>query len=136
MQGQKTLSFSYNMHLFFPNFLNDSQTISLTIHFSKPLLCVTLICADWSHLNCIIPVMRDKAAFVSAVLLCVQGYWETTIYPKMIEVLPLQKQHLVEKNELAFSFRPMQKDHQMGGKYANDIKMKRFRIHLKNDSFQ
>ncbi len=95
-----------------------------------------LICTDWSHFNFIIPVMRDKAAFVSAVLLCVQGYWETTIYPKMIEVLPLQKQHLVENNELAFSFRPMQKDDQMGGKYANDINMKQLRIRFKNDSFK
>ncbi len=47
MQGQKTLSFSYNMHLFLPYLLNDSQTIRSTIHFSKPLLCVTLICGDW-----------------------------------------------------------------------------------------
>ncbi len=40
----KTLSFSYNMHLFLHYLLNDSQTIRSTIHFSKPLLCVTLIC--------------------------------------------------------------------------------------------
>ncbi len=33
----------YYMHLLH-YLLNDSQTI----HFSKPLLCVTLICADWS----------------------------------------------------------------------------------------
>ncbi len=39
MQGQKTLSFSYNMHLFLPYLLNDSQTIRSTINFSKPLLC-------------------------------------------------------------------------------------------------
>ncbi len=48
MQGQKTLSLSYNMHLFLPYLLNDSQTIRSTINFSKPLLCVTLICGDWS----------------------------------------------------------------------------------------
>ncbi len=48
MQGQKTLSMSYNMHLFLPYLLKDSQTIHSTIHFSKPLLCVTLICGDWS----------------------------------------------------------------------------------------
>ncbi len=48
MQGQKTLSLSYNMHLFLPYLLNDSQMIRTTIHFSKPLLCVTLICGDWS----------------------------------------------------------------------------------------
>ncbi len=47
MQGQKHL-FYYNMHLFLPYLLNDSQTIHSTIHFSKPLLCVTLLCSDWS----------------------------------------------------------------------------------------
>ncbi len=57
MQGQKTLSFSYNMHLFLPYLLNDSQTIRSTIHFSKPLLHVMLICADWS--------ISIKAVFVS-----------------------------------------------------------------------
>ncbi len=46
-QGQKTLLFSYNMHLFLPYLLNDSQTILSMIHFSKPLLCM-LICGDWS----------------------------------------------------------------------------------------
>ncbi len=35
---------NFFMHLILPNLLNDSQTI----HFSKPLLCVTLICSDWS----------------------------------------------------------------------------------------
>ncbi len=37
MQGQKILSFSYNMHLLLPYLLNDSQTICSTIHFYKPL---------------------------------------------------------------------------------------------------
>ncbi len=36
------------MHLFLPYLLNDSQTVRSTIHFSKPLLWVTLICGDWS----------------------------------------------------------------------------------------
>ncbi len=71
------------MHLFLPYLLNDSQTIRSTIHFSKPLLCVTLICSDWSnwsHFHFIIPVMPDKAAFVRAELLCVQRYQETAIF--------------------------------------------------------
>ncbi len=54
MEGQKTLSFSYNMHLFLPYLLNDSQTIRSTIHSSKPLLCVTLICSDWSDWSIIL----------------------------------------------------------------------------------
>ncbi len=48
MQGQKTLLLAYNMHLFLPYLLDTSQTIRLTIRFSKPLLCVMLICSDWS----------------------------------------------------------------------------------------
>ncbi len=114
-QGQKTLSFSYNMHLFLPYLLNDSQTIRLMIHFSKPLLCVTLIhgdWSDWSHFHFILPVMPDKAAFVSAELLCVQRYRGNSY-------LPLQKWHLMAKNEFAFSFRPTQKDRHVGGQYAN-----------------
>ncbi len=78
MQGQKTHLLFYNMHLFLPYLLNDSQTIRSKINFSKPLLCVTLICgdwSDWSHFHSIMPVMPDKAAFLSAVLLCVQRYW-------------------------------------------------------------
>ncbi len=68
---------SYNMHLSLPCLLNDSQTIRSTIHFYKLLLCVTLICgdwSDWSHFDFITPVMPDKAGFVSPVLLCLQRY--------------------------------------------------------------
>ncbi len=57
IQAQKTLSYSYNMHFFLPYLLNDSQTIRSMIHFSKLLLCVTLICSDWSS--------SFKAVFVS-----------------------------------------------------------------------
>ncbi len=71
MQGQKTLSLSYNRLciLCLTYLLNNSQMIRSTIHFSKPL-----ICDDWSHFHFIVPVMPDKAAFVSAVLLCVQHF--------------------------------------------------------------
>ncbi len=37
------------------------------VHFSKPLLCVMLICGNWSHFHYIMPAMTDKAAFLSAV---------------------------------------------------------------------
>ncbi len=43
MQGQKTRTFYYNIHLFLPYLLNDCQTIRSTIHFSKPLLWVMLL---------------------------------------------------------------------------------------------
>uniref|UniRef100_A0A672RXF2 ATP-binding cassette sub-family B member 6 n=1 Tax=Sinocyclocheilus grahami TaxID=75366 RepID=A0A672RXF2_SINGR len=49
--------------------------IRSTINFSKPLLCVTLIFgdwSDWSHFHFIMPVIPDKAAFVNAVLFCLQ----------------------------------------------------------------
>ncbi len=101
MQGQKTLSLSYNMHLFLPYLLNNSQTIRSKINISKPLLCVMLIC------ECSAPLY--------------------TVLPGKQLFLPLQKRHLVAKNEFAFSFRPMQKSsfpksahaQQVGGQYAN-----------------
>ncbi len=83
------------------------STIRSTIYFSKPLLCVMLICDDWSHFHFIMPVMSDKAAFLSSVLLCVQPL------PGKLLFLPLLKQHLVAKNEFAFSFRPTRKDQQV-----------------------
>ncbi len=111
----KTLSFSYNMHLFLPYLLNDSQTIHSTIHFSKLLLFVTLLCSDWSN--------SFQCCFVYSVTA------ETAIFK-------LQKRHLVAKNELAFSFRPMRKEQQVGGEYANDSCWRQTGIGFKNDSFQ
>ncbi len=77
MQGQQTLSLSYNMHLFLHYLLNDSQTTRSTINFFKPLLYLMLICgdwSDWSHFHFVMPVMLDKAAFVcSSAALCT-GY--------------------------------------------------------------
>ncbi len=52
------------------------------------------------------PVMPDKAVFVSSAALC-------TALPGKLLYLSLQKQHLVAKNELEFSFRPTQKDQQV-----------------------
>ncbi len=78
----------YNMHLFLPYLLNDSQTIHSTIHFFKLLLCVTLLCSDW--------LISFKAEH--SVTLC-------TALP----TLTLQMWNLVAKNEFAFSFRPTRK---------------------------
>ncbi len=52
--------------------------------------------------------------------------------------LPLQKRHLVAKNEFAFSFRPTRKDQQVGNMlmFHVDVNMKRLGIRIKNDSFQ
>ncbi len=58
IQGQKALSFSYNMHIFY--------LVSSTIHFSKLLLCVMILCSDWS-------------ISFKAVLLCVQRYLYLTL---------------------------------------------------------
>ncbi len=77
MQGQKTLSLCYNMVLFLPYLHKDSQTIRSTIHFSKPLLCVTLICSDWSI--GLILISPDKAVFSSATL-CTALPGETAIF--------------------------------------------------------
>ncbi len=132
--------------------LNDSQTIRSKINF---LLCVTLIWGVWSiRLILISSVKSDKAVFV---MLCVQRYRET-------DILPLQKQHLVTENELAFSFRPTQTHPQVcvcvcvcvrvcvcvcvcvsvcvwggGGNMLMihvDVSMTRLGIGFKNDSFQ
>ncbi len=91
----KTLSLSYNMHLFLPYLLNDSQTI----HFSKPRLCVTLLFSDWSI----------GSRLIKQCLCC----FVYSVAGKQI-LLTLQKRHLVEKNEFAFSFRPTS-----GRGYAN-----------------
>ncbi len=71
------------MHLLLRYLLNDSQMIRSTINFSKPLLYVTLICGDWSGWSISFPF--HKAAFVSAVLLCVQPLPGKQLF------LPLQK---------------------------------------------
>ncbi len=131
-------------NIYLPYLLNDSQTIHSTINFSKPLLCVTLICcdwSDWSHFYFIMPVMPDKAAFVSVVLLCVQPL------PRKQLFLMLQKWLLVAKNEFAFSFKPTRKSSfprsarttSGGGNmlmFHVDVNMKRLGIRFKNDSFQ
>ncbi len=67
--------------------------------------------------------MPDKAVFVRSVLLCVQHY-QGNIY------FTTPKQHLVAKNELAFSFRPTRnltdgqvfpglREQQVGRQYAD-----------------
>ncbi len=55
------------MCIYFTLFAQRLSTINLT----KSLLCVMLICGDWSHWLISFP-FHHTAAFVSAVLLCVQ----------------------------------------------------------------
>ncbi len=116
------------MHLFLPYLLNDSQTIRSTLHFSKPLLCVTLICCDWSHFHVITPVMPDKAVFV---MLCVQCYRGNRYFNS-------PKGHLLAKNEFAFSFRPTRKDQQVGSNmlmFHVDLNTKRLGLVLITTGF-
>ncbi len=108
MQGQKTLSFSYNMHLFLPYLLNDSQTIHSAINFSKPLLYMTLICSDWS-----ISFKAERSA-----TLCPALPGETAIFNAPTAAPSGNKW---AGNMLMFHF---------------DINMKRLEICFKNDSFQ
>ncbi len=109
MQGQKTLSFSYNMHLFLPYLLNDSQTVLSTIHFSKPLLCVTLICGDWSDWS-----ISFKAEL--SVVYSVTGETAIVNAPKAAP-----RGNKWAGNMLMFH---------------DDVKLKRLKIRFKNDSFQ
>ncbi len=90
MQGQKHFNFLIICIYFY--------LICSMINFSKPLLCMTLICGDWSDW-----LISFKAVFVSTVLLCVQPLPGKQLF------LMLQKQHLVAKNEFACSFRPRRK---------------------------
>ncbi len=51
--------------LIFTLFAQPLPKIRSTLNFSKPLICVTLICgdwSDWSHFHLIMPVMPDKVA--------------------------------------------------------------------------
>ncbi len=105
MQGQKHFHCLICIYFYF----NCSM-----INFSKSLLCVTLLCSDWS-----IPFKAVQCYFV---------------YSVTVETAP--KAHLVAKNEFAFSFRPMRKDQQVGGEYANDSCWCQTGIGFKNDSFQ
>ncbi len=62
-----------------------------------------------------------------------------TVLPGKPLFLPLQKRHLVAKNEFVFSFRPMQKDQQVDGQYANDSCWRQQETawdSFKNDSFK
>ncbi len=111
---------------------NDSQTIHSTINLSKPLLCVRLICSDWSdwsHFHFIMPVMPDKAAFV---MICVQRYWGTAIFTAPKEA-PSGK-------ELIFIFiQTNARTNKWAGNmlmFHVDLTMKRLGICFKNDSFQ
>ncbi len=105
---------------FLPYLLNDSQTIRSMINFSKLLLCMMLI---WSHFHFIMPVMPDKAVFVSAVLLCVQRYLRNSCFT----ALPSGKEWIcifIQTN----AKRPLM--------FHVDVNMKRLGIRFKNDSFQ
>ncbi len=126
MQGQKTLSLSYNMHLFLPYLLMYSQTIHSKINFSKPLLCVMLICGDWS--DWITPVMPDKAAFVSTVLLCVQRYRGNRYFNS--------KRAPTGKEWICIFIQTKAKRPMSGLQYANVSCWLRLVIRFKNDSFQ
>ncbi len=88
-------------------------------------LCVTLICGDWS--------ISFKAGFVSSVLLCVKPLLGKK------PCLTLQKQHLVAKNEFAFSFRPTWKSKFSQvcarNKWASKMLMLHFDVSLKRLGF-
>ncbi len=128
MQGQKTLSLSYNMHLFLPYLLNDSQTIRSTIHFSKPLLCVKLICGDWSI----------GLIFISSCLWCLikQHLWAQCCFVYSVTgetaILPAPKAAPSGKEWICIFIQTNAKRPTSGRQYANVSCFIRF----KNDSFQ
>ncbi len=122
IQAQKTLSYSYNMHFFLPYLLNDSQTIRSTIHFSKLLLCVTLICGDWS--------ISFKAVFVSF-----RAVFDT---PK---AAPSGKEWICMfiQTNAKIKFSQVCRRNKWAGNmlmFHVNVNMKRLGIRYKNDSFQ
>ncbi len=107
MQGQKHFNFLIICIYFY--------LYRSTIHFSKPLLCVTLICSDWSDWS-----ISFKAVFVDCEQCCfvysVTG--ETAIFNAPTAAPSGNKW---AGNMLMIHF---------------DVNMKRLKIRFKNDSFQ
>ncbi len=99
------------MHLFLPYLLSDSQTIRSTINFSKPPLCVMLICGDQSDWSISFKAERSVG-------LCTAVTGETAIF-KPSKWAPSGNKWA--GNMLMFHF---------------DVNMKRLKIRFKNDSFQ
>ncbi len=130
MQGQKTLSFSYNMHLFLPYLLNDSLNDSFF------LLCMTLICGDWSDWS-----ISFKAAFVSAVLLCVQLLPGKQLFLTLQKVAPSGKEWIcifIQTNA-KIKFSQVCARNKWAGNmlmFLVDVNMKWLGIRFKNDLFQ
>ncbi len=115
--------------------------ICSTNNFSKPLLCMKLICSDWSILFKAEFVSVAVFVSVTAYSICVQRYQGNSY------LLTIQKLHLVANNTFAFSLRPMWKSSfprsALHNKWAGnmqlfhvDVNMKQFGIHFKNDSFK
>ncbi len=78
-RSKKNFNFIIIWIYILPYLLNNSQTIHSTIDFSKPLLCVTLICGYWSDF------IWSGVCELSAAL-CTTIIGETAIYnaPKAV----------------------------------------------------
>ncbi len=71
----------------------------LNVNVSLKGNCLSSEMCRW-HFHFILPIMPDKAAYMSAVLLCVQPLPEKPLYL-------LLKRHLVAESEFAFSSVPI-----------------------------
>ncbi len=106
---------------------------SLNNTFFQTLLYMKRICGDWSDwrlVDFIMPVIPDVCECSAD--LC-------TAFPGKPLFLPLQKWHLVAKNELAFYSDQHEKINKWAGNmliFHVDVTMKRLGIHFKNDLFQ
>ncbi len=124
MQSQKTLSLSNNMHsLYF-------YLTCTTIHFSKSLLCMTLICGDWS-IGLIF--ISSCLQFLIKLLVGVQRY-RGNRYFYAPEAAPSGKEWI------CFFIQTNAKKNNMWAiamlMFHVDFNMKRLGIRFKNDSFQ
>ncbi len=129
-----------NILFFYLTCLVTPKQIRSMIHFSKPILCVMLICgdwSDWSYFHFISPVMviahevwnfrlSYSSSFPIKMLVCLikQCLWTHccfvySVTGKTAILTPKAAPSGTFFLYIIFSFRPTRKDQQEGGQYAN-----------------
>ncbi len=132
MQGQKTLSLSYNMHLFLPYLLNDFfQTLSLhdtNLRWSVGLVSFSFHLAVW--------LIKQRLWAQCCFVYSVTGVTGKTAVFTAPKAAPSGKEWISIN---IFNSDQHEKTNKSGGymlMFHFDINMQRLEIHFKNDSFQ
>ncbi len=131
MQGQKTLLWSYNIHLFLPYLLNHSLNDSF---LQTPPLRDATICGDWSdlsHFHVIVPVTSCQCLWVQCCFVySVTGENAIFTAPKAAPSC---------KERMNFHLDQQEKNNKWACNmlmFHGDVNMKRFRIRFKINWFQ